>query len=227
MVTERNVRRSVGRPRAKPPTGVPAKQAILEAAADLFARQGFDGTSTRQIADAVGIRQPSLFYHFKKKEDILHSLIRESALPWKKYLPALDRVNAPAAVKLYKLMCFDFRFLLSEPYGVGQLMLLPELRSGELGVEVAKIRDSVIDAYRQLIEAGDAERTFRVSDIDVATNTVFGMGEAIWSWHQKDDRRDPDELAALIADLALRALLAQPDQLASIREAATKTSVDI
>ena len=217
----------MGRPRLKPSTGTPAKQAILEAAADLFSTHGFDGTSTRQIADAVGIRQPSLFYHFKKKEDILRSLIGESALPWTKYLPALDRVNAPAAVKLYKLMCFDFHFLLSEPYGVGQLMLLPELRCGELGAEVAKIRNDVIGAYRKLIEAGVDEGTFRVADIDVATNSVFGMGEATWSWYRKDDERDASELAQLIADLATRALLKEQDQLAAIQAAATQTVVQL
>ena len=215
----------MGRPRLTPSTGVPAKQAILEAAADLFSRQGFDGTSTRQIAEAVGIRQPSLFYHFNKKEDILRALIGESALPWTWYLPALDRADAPAAVKLYRLMCFDFRFLLSEPYGVGQLMMLPELRAGELGEEVAKIRESVLSAYQKLISAGVGDGTFHVADIDVATNSVFGMGEATWSWYQKDDERDVSNLAELIADLAMRALLEHPDQLSSIQEAAAKLTV--
>ena len=227
MGTKSTVRRPVGRPRLKPSTGVPAKQAILEAAAGLFTAHGFDGTSTRQIADAVGIRQPSLFYHFKKKEDILYSLIGEAAQPWQSYLPALQRVDAPAAVKLYKLMCFDFRFLLSEPYGVGQLMLLPELRSGQLGAEVAKIRDSVIGAYRNLIGAGMHEGDFCVADIEVATNSVFGMGEAIWSWHHKDDGRDLNKLAETIADLAMRALLARPHELASIRDEAEKVSVNV
>lgn len=45
------------------------------AAASLFAQRGFFGTSTRDIADAVQIRQPSLFHHFEAKHAIYQTLV--------------------------------------------------------------------------------------------------------------------------------------------------------
>ena len=51
------------------------KEKILEAALSLFAENGYDGTSVEQIANIVGIKAPSLYKHFKGKEDILNSLI--------------------------------------------------------------------------------------------------------------------------------------------------------
>ena len=48
---------------------------ILEAANRLFGEKGFDGTSTAEIFDAVGIARGTLYYHFKSKEDILDALI--------------------------------------------------------------------------------------------------------------------------------------------------------
>ncbi|MFZ9427052.1 MAG: TetR/AcrR family transcriptional regulator, partial [Ilumatobacteraceae bacterium] len=48
---------------------------ILAEASRLFAINGFHGTSTRDIADAVGIRQPSLFHHFATKHAILATLL--------------------------------------------------------------------------------------------------------------------------------------------------------
>ena len=51
------------------------KEKILETALTLFAENGFDGTSMEQIAQNVGIKAPSLYKHFKGKEDILNSLI--------------------------------------------------------------------------------------------------------------------------------------------------------
>ena len=42
----------------------------------MFASRGYHATTTRQIADAVGIRQPSLFHHFKSKGAILEALLR-------------------------------------------------------------------------------------------------------------------------------------------------------
>ena len=51
------------------------KEKILETALTLFAQNGYNGTSMEQIAQDVGIKAPSLYKHFKGKEDILNSLI--------------------------------------------------------------------------------------------------------------------------------------------------------
>ena len=51
------------------------KERILDAALTLFAENGYDGTSVEQIANIVGIKAPSLYKHYKGKEDILNALI--------------------------------------------------------------------------------------------------------------------------------------------------------
>ncbi len=51
------------------------KEKILDAALTLFAEKGYDGTSVEQIANIVGIKAPSLYKHYKGKEDILNALI--------------------------------------------------------------------------------------------------------------------------------------------------------
>ena len=51
------------------------KEKILDAALTLFAENGYDGTSVEQIASVVGIKAPSLYKHYKGKEDILNALI--------------------------------------------------------------------------------------------------------------------------------------------------------
>lgn len=52
------------------------KQAILEAALELFSVQGFEATSISQIASAVGIRKASLYSHFENKQAILDALVQ-------------------------------------------------------------------------------------------------------------------------------------------------------
>lgn len=51
------------------------KEKILDAALTLFAENGYGGTSVEQIANIVGIKAPSLYKHYKGKEDILNALI--------------------------------------------------------------------------------------------------------------------------------------------------------
>ena len=51
------------------------KDRILDEALTLFSENGYDGTSVEQIAEKVGIKAPSLYKHFKGKEDILNAII--------------------------------------------------------------------------------------------------------------------------------------------------------
>ena len=51
------------------------KKEILDAAEALFARKGFDDTSTNDILAEVGIARGTLYYHFASKEDILDAVI--------------------------------------------------------------------------------------------------------------------------------------------------------
>jgi AcrR family transcriptional regulator len=62
---------------------------ILSHASRLFAEQGYDGTSVQEIADAVGIRKPSLLYHFKSKDELRENVIAEMLAHWNAVLPGL------------------------------------------------------------------------------------------------------------------------------------------
>lgn len=63
--------------------GLETTRQILDIAADLFARNGYDGVSVRAIAEKAGIKESSLYNHFKSKADILETLFNEFI----KYVP--------------------------------------------------------------------------------------------------------------------------------------------
>ena len=54
---------------------MPTKERILYAALDLFAEKGYDGVGVDLIAEKAGLKGPSLYRHYKGKEDIFRSLI--------------------------------------------------------------------------------------------------------------------------------------------------------
>ncbi|WP_280425287.1 TetR/AcrR family transcriptional regulator [Nocardia carnea] len=66
--------------------GRDTKKAILDAAVRLFVSKGFEQTSLREVADAVGITKPSLYYHYSSKLDLLVAVIN----------PLLDALRALA-----------------------------------------------------------------------------------------------------------------------------------
>ena len=77
------------------PTDV--RQRILDQATRLFASRGFDGTSVQAIAEAVGIRKPSLLYHFRSKDALRQGVLDQMLSHWKDELPKV--LNAASTGK--------------------------------------------------------------------------------------------------------------------------------
>lgn len=69
------------------------RQRIQDVALDLFAEQGYEKTSLREIAEHLDVTKAALYYHFKTKEDILNSIFEdlnqpvEELLAWGKEQP--------------------------------------------------------------------------------------------------------------------------------------------
>lgn len=77
------------------------KNEILDAADALFGQKGFDGTSTNDILEKVGIARGTLYHHFKSKEDIMDALIdryavrlldRAQTIALDKRIPVIERI---------------------------------------------------------------------------------------------------------------------------------------
>jgi AcrR family transcriptional regulator len=121
---------------------------ILDAAGELFTEQGYAGTSTRAIAEAVGLRQASLYHHFATKEDILIALLRQTVVPTLDVARAQD-VTRPAADRLVEIVRFDVTQLVTSRWNLGVLYLLPEIRTAAFDPFRAD-RLALRDIYRSL-----------------------------------------------------------------------------
>ena len=53
------------------------KSRILDASLTLFSEKGYHAVSVAEIADAVGIKAPSLYKHYKSKRDIFNGILRK------------------------------------------------------------------------------------------------------------------------------------------------------
>ena len=58
--------------------GMTTKERIADEALTLFAAKGFRGTTVKDIADAVGIKDASLYKHFKSNKEILNTIVEEA-----------------------------------------------------------------------------------------------------------------------------------------------------
>ncbi|RJP18392.1 MAG: TetR/AcrR family transcriptional regulator [Candidatus Omnitrophota bacterium] len=81
---------------------------IASVATKLFAHQGFDGTSVRDIVEAAGVTKPVLYYYFKSKEDLFVTLIHEAYSTFIRLIEETTQVSAPFPDKLKKIIHLYF-----------------------------------------------------------------------------------------------------------------------
>ena len=88
---ERPAVRQAARAAAPAPSQAGARDRILRAATRLFAQKGLEATSLQDIADAVGMRKPSLLWHFASKDELHRAVLDALLSRWNDALPALMR----------------------------------------------------------------------------------------------------------------------------------------
>jgi AcrR family transcriptional regulator len=70
---------------------------ILDTALELFAEQGFDGTTLQQIADRLGFTKAALYYHFRSKDDLLQATVSPAIAGLEELLRAHEELpDSPA-----------------------------------------------------------------------------------------------------------------------------------
>ncbi len=75
--------------------GEDTRRRILETALDLFAAHGYEGASTRQIADGAGVNLPAIQYYFGNKEGLYRAIVEDIVADTERHMSAvLPRVRS-------------------------------------------------------------------------------------------------------------------------------------
>jgi len=153
------------------------RAAIMEAAIRLFSERGFRGTTTRALADAVGVSEPILYEHFKSKRDLFEAIIDVKSREGVARATALLKPLAEAGqdrdllIALSEFVCQCH----TEDQAYGRLLLLAALEGPELGdifYERQREAHEMLAVYfADRIRAG----VFREVDPTVAARVFLGM----------------------------------------------------
>ncbi|WP_043474461.1 TetR/AcrR family transcriptional regulator [Streptomyces collinus] len=198
--------RRVGRPRAqeRPASGLPPREEVLAAAAELFTAHGYTATSTRAVAERAGLRQASLYHYFDGKEAILAALLEGTVRPSLEIARELVRRTGTAAeARLWALCHSDVLLLCGGPHNPGALYLLPEAQTERFAV-FQQVRAELKAAYGELLTDTEPGAALAAEELALRTDLVFGLTESVILIRRADPARDPRVLAAATADAALR-----------------------
>jgi len=180
-------------------------ETILAAAAALFRARGYASTSMQEIADAVGLSRPALYYHFKNKEELLGSLVEEITVRTQREAARIagSAIGTDHAETLRSMVRAQALWILRHP----QHFAVVQRDEASLPEHLRAIQDgakrSLLDSFRTLIAAGTQAGRFRQIEPTVAALCMFGMCNATIQWFRPGGRLSEEQAADAIADLAV------------------------
>ena len=187
----------------------PTKQQIFRSALELFALQGYDATSARQLAARVGIEAGSLYNHISSKQDLLFQLIQKAAtydliVTVSREIDAADEDpmgRLAAGVRAHVI----FYCVNSTQALVGER----ELRAltPENFAETRKQRDEYEALFIGILEEGMRRGLFRPLDSHTICFGILGLSN-VALWYSPGGRLTDAEIADSYADFVMRAVLA-------------------
>ena len=204
----------------------------------LFAQQGYAATTMTSIARAAGLRQPSVYYWFRSKEELLQataSVNRFSAA----VVTALRACDASPAQKLYRLLFEDTRHICElgplDYHEVERVAYQRPEEFREFWDDYRVLFDGIVDFIRD----ATSDRLFREQNPRVAGVAALSLNEGLQKLHRYHlgpsheiglpvpELDDPRTVAHQSASTTLAALLIDHGDLASVRRHAMALRLDI
>lgn len=167
-------------PTHKPYEGILSKrQNIIQAATHLFAEQGFEGTTTLQIAHEADVTEPLIYYHFKGKDELFSHIIETSFKEYFSSLEALEKHTGSQFKRIEALLDFHFQFVEEMPDEtyIGVSACPAKLRDPEhICTKNVRLQRDRLKAYlNDCLEKGIKSGEFNQVPVSETVNLLIGM----------------------------------------------------
>jgi AcrR family transcriptional regulator len=183
--------------RARRLKGADRRDEILNAASTLYISFGPSKTTTRQIAQAVGISQPSLYAHFPTKEALSHALANRAFALLEARMASLDPALSSADERLSSLITGYIAFALEEPaaYKIA-FMLDLALNTDEIYVLQKLVGLRAFSIFHDKIGEFQAQKFVKPGPTDLIAQSIWAamhglcallLARPLFPWANQDD----------------------------------------
>lgn len=181
-------------------------QRILRCAAQVFSEKGYEGASIRDISRASGISLSGLYYYFESKQKLLYLI---QIYTFTEILRRLEKHLASVLVpeqRLRILVQNHLDYFLRHPVEMKVLSHEDEALAEPYRKEVAEIKRRYYAIGRSIVEEllKAARTNGRRANPRVATLSLFGMMNWIYTWHKPKLDPQADSLAETMAGIFLQ-----------------------
>jgi AcrR family transcriptional regulator len=163
---------------------VDKRRMILDAAAHVFARQGFHSCRVSDIADEAGVAYGLVYHYFQSKDEVLDTLFLER---WELLLAAIAEIDArdiPARQKLHAIASFIVDSYRHDPELMKVIIVEVTRAANTFGATHIDLIQRAYQGIAAIVAAAQAEGAFRaVVSAEFAAMAFYGaLEQVLTSW---------------------------------------------
>jgi len=184
------------------------RKRILEAAASVFAREGFHNAKMGDVAHEAGVAHGTVYLYFGSKDDLLISVFQENLSELIKYVNSEIQKERNAEDKLRRMISLQIELIETNPE-LTALLLVEFPRTGKfLNSHAIDGIAAYVDMIASILKQGIAENVFDdVIDVDIVSTVIYaGIQGIATRWILEEMRYPLKKVANEISDLFLRGL---------------------
>jgi AcrR family transcriptional regulator len=180
------------------------RQQAIRAAATVFAEKGFHGSSTRDIAERMGIKQGSLYYYFSSKEEALGEVCLYGIEDYVHRMDAIAASEQPFEAKLLATITSHLSSYREKNEALkvhnDERLYLPEEKRTRLKELGSHYRRSLEGIFEQGVASGSVRESI---DCHFAAQAVIGLCNAWGDIIVRDPELDIFDITQKCTDLLL------------------------
>jgi TetR/AcrR family transcriptional regulator, cholesterol catabolism regulator len=186
------------------------RERIVGSAARLFADRGYFATSLEDIAQDVGIRKASLYWHVSSKAHLLGEILSGCIEPAYQALVAIQASSLPPREKLRQAISAHVLEITANVEAVRIFLREGPVLPAEQTQQFTARRRAYARLFGLILAEGQAAGEFDAGDVHHVGLALLGMANWIAFWYRRDGPSSPQSIAASFADLAVRSVEARP-----------------
>ncbi|TDD87490.1 TetR/AcrR family transcriptional regulator [Actinomadura darangshiensis] len=180
---------------------------LLTSAVRCFAANGFHATTTRDIAEGVGLSPAALYVHFPSKELVLFEIIRAGHERVLEYVrdPAVLPAHGDGSADRLRAVIAGYTVWHARHHVAARVCQL-ELAglTAEHYDEILEVRHRTNAFFRDTVARGVADGSFAQVDVKRVTRAMLSLSIDLVRWYRLDGSDSPEQLGEFYAALAIR-----------------------
>ena len=183
-----------------------SKRVIMDISAAMFHQRGYDRTSLEDIAAALQVTKPSLYYHFKNKQEILLACVTAAYDHFSDEILSRDQPshNGRERIETFLRLYLD---VISNDLGANLVVADDRVMTEAGRAQVRRLRRIMNDDFEARLQRAIDDGSIVASETRLTAAAIFGMFNWLGQWHLRRPTLASDEIYTQFTRLIFDGLL--------------------